>query len=285
MKIARVLVPAFVVCCFFSTVSQGQGIEFPVMKGYRIVSDYPVYTPDDLWDYINGAADAYLALGFTDLHINEYIKGKNNIKAEAYRFGSDVEAFGIYSLERSPGYEFITTGVQGYTEEGVLNFYKGEYYIKLMTHSKSKKVNESMRALGVMIADKIPGRNEFPELLGAFPVEGLLKNEETYLLDGVLGHDYLREAFRASYENGGDRFYIYIIDFKSAEESAAITGKLTETPVSTAADETEKYIITDGFNGVLYTARKGNRLIIISGLDDTKTALAERYLNSMVLSR
>lgn len=284
MKILRQLVPAFVVCCFFSTASQGQGIEFPVLKGYKTVSDYPVYTPDDLWDYINGAADAYLALGFTDLHINEYVKGKNKIKAEAYRFGSDVEAFGIYSLERSPGYEFITTGVQGYTEEGVVNFYKGEYYVKLMTHSKSKKVNESMRALGDMIADKISGRNEFPELLKAFPTEGLLKNEETYLLDGVLGHDYLRGAFRASYETGGDRFYIYILDFKSAEESAAIAGKLTETPVSTAADETEKYIITDGFNGILYAARKGNRLIIISGLDDTKTALAERYLN-MVLSR
>jgi len=284
MNIMKFLVPAFFACSFFSVASQGQGIEFPELKGYKTVSDYPVYTPDDLWDYINGAADAYLALGFTDLHINEYVKGKNRIKAEAYLFTSDAEAFGIYSLERSPGYEFINTGVQGYTEEGVLNFYKGEYYIKLMTHSKSKKVNDSMRALGDMIADKIPGRNEFPELLGTFPAEGLLKNEETYLLEGVLGHDYLRGAFRASYETGGDRFYIYIFNFKSAEEAAAIAGKLTETPVSTAADETEKYVITDGFNGVLYSARKGNRLIIISGLDTDKTAVAERYLN-MVLSR
>jgi len=284
MNVMKFLVPAFVAWFFFSTASQGQAIEFPALKGYKAVSDYPVYTPDDLWDYINGAADAYLALGFEDLHINEYVKGKNKIKAEAYRFLSDAEAFGIYSLERSPGYEFITTGVQGYVEEGVLNFYKGEYYIKLMTHSKSKKVNDSMRALGDKIAEIIPGTSEFPELLGAFPAEGLLKNEETYLLDGVLGHDYLRGAFRATYETGGDRFYIYIFNFKSAEEAAAIAGKLTETPVSSAADEAEKYVITDGFNGVLYAARKGNRLIIISGLDANKTAVAERYLN-MVLSR
>ncbi len=85
-------------------------------------------------------------------------------------------------------------------------------------------------------------------------------------------------------KTAGDRFYIYIFDYKSAEESAAIAGKLTETPVSAAADETEKYVINDGFNGVLYAARKGNRLIIISGLDADKTALAEKYLN-MVLSR
>jgi hypothetical protein len=284
MKILRLLAPAFILFSFFSPASTGQGIEFPALKGYRTVNDYPVYTPDDLWDYINGAADAYLSLGFTDLHINEYVKGKNTIKAEAYRFSSDAEAFGIYSLERSPGYDFISTGVQGYTEEGILNFYKGEYYIKLMTHSKSKKENESMRVLGDMIADKIPGRNEFPELLGAFPAEGLLKNEETYLLDGVLGHDYLRGAFRASYETGGDRFYIYIFNCKSSGEAAEIAGRLTETQVSTAADETEKYVVTDGFNGVLYAARKGNRLIIISGLDRDKTLLAEKYLN-MVLNR
>ena len=42
----------------------GQEGCFLTLKGYKTVSDYPVYTPDDLWDYINGAADAYLALGF-----------------------------------------------------------------------------------------------------------------------------------------------------------------------------------------------------------------------------
>lgn len=284
MNRTKLFISALIVYSVFSTVSLGQGIEFPALKGYRTVSDYPVYTPDDLWDYINGAADAYLALGFEDLHINEYVKGKNKIKAEVYRFSSDAESFGIYSLERSPGYQFISTGVQGYMEEGVLNFYKGQYYIKLMTHSKSRKVNESMRVLGDKIAEIIPGRNEFPELLGAFPAEGLLKNEETYLLDGVLGHDYLRGAFRATYETDGDRFYIYIFNCKSAEEAAAMSGRLTDTPVSATVEDVEKYVITDGFNGVLYAARKGSRLIIISGLESDKSVLAERYLN-MVLNR
>ena len=59
---------------------------FPELKSYRIIDDYPVYTPDDLWNYINGAADAYLMLGFIDLNIREYVKGKNSIKAEIYRF-------------------------------------------------------------------------------------------------------------------------------------------------------------------------------------------------------
>ncbi|MCK7531147.1 MAG: hypothetical protein MZV63_08950 [Marinilabiliales bacterium] len=112
---------------------------FPDLKGYKTVSDYPVYTPDDLWDYINGAADAYLALGFIDLNITEYVKGRTVIKAEIYRFGDDAEAFGIYSMERSPGYDFIQVGVQGYNEEGIVHFYKDRYYIKIMTPLQSQR--------------------------------------------------------------------------------------------------------------------------------------------------
>ena len=284
MNIIRFLFSIFIVSSLFSTVSKGQSVEFPQLKGYRIVNDYPVYTPDDLWDYINGAADAYLALGFNDLHINEYVKGKTRIKAEAYRFSYDAESFGIYSMERSPGYNFINTGVQGYMEEGVLNFYKGEYYIKIMTHSKSRRVNDLMKVLADKISEILPGKNEFPALLGAFPGKGLLKNQETYLLDGVLGHDYLRGAFRASYEVEGDRFDIYIFNSKSTEEAAAMVSRLSDTPMSATSDETEKFIIEDGFNGVLFAAQKNNRLVIISGLDTDKRILADSYLN-LILSK
>jgi hypothetical protein len=101
----------------------GQEGLFPTLKGYKAVNEYPVYTPDDLWNYIDGAADAYLALGFLDLNITEYKKGKKAIKAEIYRFGDDAMAFGMYSLERSPGYDFIQVGVQGYNEDGVVFLY------------------------------------------------------------------------------------------------------------------------------------------------------------------
>ncbi|MCU0377504.1 MAG: hypothetical protein MUC78_04525, partial [Bacteroidales bacterium] len=204
----------------------GQQEMFPALKGYKQVSDYPVYTPDDLWDYINGAADAYLALGFEDLHITEYIKGKQSLKAEIYSFGDEATAFGIYSLERSPAYNFIKTGVQGYAEDGVVNFYKGRYYVKIMTHSGSKKAAEAMRTLAEMIAERIEGDNEFPALLKLFPAQGLIANQETYIMEGVLGHDFLHDAFRASYELDNDRFEIYLFNSKDSDSIIDMVQKL-----------------------------------------------------------
>lgn len=254
---------------------------FPELSKYKIINEYPVYTPDDLWDYINGAADAYLALGFIDLEIREYKRGKSVIKAELYRFGDDARAFGIYSMERSPGYKFIQAGVQGYNEEGAVHFYKDRYYVKIMSHSGSKKVNDDMLNLAGLIASGIEGRNDFPSLLKLFPAEGRLMNQETYLLESVMGHDFLRGAFRVSYELDGDRFDIHLFDRSDEAETVVMASRLAGDAWS-PDDDVFKYAFEDGFNGVVHMARKGGRLILVSGLGFEKTALAERYIAKML---
>jgi len=254
---------------------------FPELKGYRSSSDYPVYTPDDLWNYINGAADAYLALGFIDLNISEYVKGKSSIKAEIYRFGDDSRAFGIYSMERSPGYNFIPLGVQGYKEEGLVHFYKGGYYVKIMSHSASKKVSGAMLELAGLISSRLEGSNQFPALLKQFPAAGLLQNQETYVLESILGHDFLRGAFRASYEVDGDRFDIYLFSREEPAEVAKMASRLAGDAWS-PDEEIFKYAFEDGFNGALHMARKAGTMIVVSGLGLDRTALAERYITMML---
>lgn len=110
---------------FISTASLAQDIVFPQLKGFKIKTDYPVYVPDNLWDFINGAADNYLANGFVDLHVTEYKKGKAVIKLEVYRHSENTLAFGIYSSERSPSFRFMNLGAQGYIADGSINFLKG----------------------------------------------------------------------------------------------------------------------------------------------------------------
>jgi hypothetical protein len=270
-----------VITVLFLSGLYGQEGLFPPLKGYKTVNEYPVYTPDDLWNYIDGAADAYLALGFLDLNITEYKKGKKAIKAEIYRFGDDAMAFGMYSLERSPGYDFIQVGVQGYNEDGVVFFYKDRYYIKIMTQSESKKVNESMKELAGLIATRIGGKNEFPALLKLYPSEGLVRNQETYILESVLGHEFLRGAFRASYEVDNDRFDVYLFNCKSPEEASAMATRLAGDAYAPGED-IFKYVFEDGFNGMLHMAQQRERIVIVSGLGTDKTPLADRYINSLL---
>ena len=66
---------------------------FPELSGYKKNTDFQVFLPDNLWDFINGAAETYLAYGFVDLHVAEYKKGKNVIKLEIYRHSDHTNGF------------------------------------------------------------------------------------------------------------------------------------------------------------------------------------------------
>ncbi len=131
----------------FSFSSFAQEITFPELQGFKKISDYPVYLPENLWDFIDGAADTYLALGFVDLHVAEYKKGKEVIKLEIYRHSDHTMAFGIYASERSSSYQFINIGSQGYFVDGVLNFFKGSYYVKIRTNSEKPKTLQAEESL------------------------------------------------------------------------------------------------------------------------------------------
>jgi hypothetical protein len=132
----------FLLFIFIGSVS-AQEFTFPELKGFKLITNYPVFGPDNLWDFINGAADTYVACGFVNLHVAEYKKGKNVIKLEIYRHSDYTMAFGIYSTERSPSFRFMNLGAQGYIADGSINFFKGDYYVKIRTYSKNEKVLQS----------------------------------------------------------------------------------------------------------------------------------------------
>src|SRR5512133_2278524 len=174
----KYILSSFVFLAFTSALI-AQELSLPELKGYKKVTSYPVFTPDNLWDFINGAADTYLAYCFADLHVAEYKKGKNVIKLEVYRHIDHTLAFGIYSTERSPSFTFLNIGAQGYSADGSLNFFQGNYYVKIRTYSKSEKTIKDSEALARQVSELLKGETSVPPLLALFPQNGKKVNEET----------------------------------------------------------------------------------------------------------
>ena len=267
---------------FFFT-SSVQELILPQLEGYKKVTDYPVFVTENLWDFINGAADVYLALGFENLHVAEYKKGKDAIKLEVYKHNNNTNAFGIYASERSSSFRFMNLGAQGYSVDGSINFFKGNYYIKIRTYSKKEKTLQAAATLARKVSEMLPGDSEMPAVLSLFPEQGKKKNEETYINESVLGHKFLSKAFRAVYEMGTDNFSIYIIQPETAEE----TYKTAETFMkSTGLEPSEtdsgKYMITDGYNGTVYLAWKDKTLVLISGLAKDQAEIADNYTSGIL---
>jgi hypothetical protein len=232
----------------FGSVS-AQEFAFSELEGYKRAINYPVFGPENLWDFINGAADTYLAYGFVDLHVTEYIKGKNIIKLEIYRHSDDIMAFGIYSTERSPSFRFINLGAQGYIADGAINFFKGNYYVKIRAYSKSEKTLQSTESLALKVANMLEGDTKMPAVLSQFPEIGKKPNEETYINESVLGHKFLNKAYKAIYELGNDNFSIFIMENSSPEEAKkSAEAYLAATGIDVVGSESGRYMLKDGYN-------------------------------------
>ena len=205
------------------------------------------------------------------------------IKAEVYQHSSNTLAFGIYSSERSPSFKFTNLGAQGYIADGSINFFKGNYYVKIRTYSKKEKVLQAEETLANRIAGLLPGTASMPEMLSLFPAEGKKANEETFINESVLGHSFLNKAFKAAYQIGNDEFSVFILDTaspetakKSSETYIASTGI---SPVETADN---KFMLMDGYNGTIFLSWKDKRIVIISGLAKDQAEIAERYTTEIL---
>lgn len=260
-----------------------QDFGFPELEGFKKITKYPVYSPSNLWDFINGAADTYLALGFVDLHVAEYKKGKEVIKLEIYKHSDQTMAFGIYASERSPSFRYLNLGSQGYSVDGMVNFFKGNYYVKIRTYSGKIKVLRAAETLAMKVAAMLEGTTDMPAMLSLFPADGRKANEETYINESVLGHEFLNKAFKAEYSVGSDNFSIFIIKYGSPIEAVQTTVKyLKAAGVDELMIDEGKLVFNDGYNGNVFLSVKDDKLVIISGLAKDQAEIAEKYTSEIL---
>ena len=260
-----------------------QDLNLPQLSGYKKYTNYPVYKQENLNVLIKDAADTYISYGFADLHVAEYKKGKNTIRLEIYRLGDNFMAFGIYSAERSSSARYLKIGAQGYITDGAINFFKGNYYVKISTGSNNEKIIQSAESLALRVADMLQGEAKMPALISQFPEIGKKLNEETYINENVLGHKFLNKAFKANYISGEDNFSIFIIENKSPEEViTTVETYLASVGMDSPGAGSGRYMIKDGYNGTIFLSWKENMIVIISGLSKDQSDVADRYTSEIL---
>jgi hypothetical protein len=245
---------------------------FPEMRACTPVFNYPVYHADDLWDYIDGAADNYLNYRFEDLHIAEYAKGKGKIffKVEVYRHASPLYAFGIYSSERSPDYHFIDMGTQGFQESGQIYFLKGPYYVKVISVDERSKEAKYLWTLAKLIEQHLEGPTGFPPELNWFPENGKVKNAERFISREFLGHEFFDSVFTARYDLEGKEFTAFISHRAGKESAKKILAQMYKSATGKVPANLREgdRMIKDGYNGNIYLIWKDNVLFGFQDIDD-----------------
>lgn len=275
----RIIVLVVVVCCMNKT--YGQDSPFPQISGWKCTQENIVYNANNLWDIIDGAADLYLEFNFVDLHIARYSQSDSfEVRVELYRHHSPADAFGIYSQERDTSYNFVPTGVQGYLEKGVLNFFAGVYYIKISSNQSGKDVQDALAMIGKTVETHLKQVTSWPWPLHLLPSTGRLINTEQYIAKNFLGYSFFNSAFVATYKDSIP-FKVFVMESETSGQAKETLDKYIKTVPKDAFDAFSKgrYIIHDPHHGLIEFILKNNHLGGVTGCSNEKTR--ERYIEEL----
>jgi hypothetical protein len=201
---------------------------FPGLEGWTKKGKPDLYTPDNLFEYINGAAEVFLSYDFVKLASLTYENNKeNSFTVDVYQHSSDRNGFGIYSQEKPQKGDFLNIGTQGYYEKGVLNFLKGGFYVKMSGFDLGDNDEKVLTTAAKALAKALEGSVDFPAVVKCFPGKGKIANSEAYINKNFLGHSFLHSAFVADYEIEGRKLQVFIIETGKPEAVEEILNNYT----------------------------------------------------------
>lgn len=175
--------------------------------GPWVVAEGPsTFTPDTLWEYLNGGAPRYQAHGFERLVHVRYQLGDDllaSVTADVYDMGSELGAFGIYRSIRPPDALDRSWGAEGYRSGIVAAAWKGEIFVHVAADDERPELIERMEMLVSRVCDEADGGVSPPAILDPLPPEGLIPYSERWVASDLLGHAALGGGVVATYEIDG----------------------------------------------------------------------------------
>jgi hypothetical protein len=120
-----------------------------------------------LFDYMNGGAELYLAYHFKDLAVGRYTLGSLELNVALYQMGSMNEAYGIFAF--AAGAKKIDLPGPNALSPNMLSFYRGRYYVRVLSQKVSKESAAAMVTLGKKVFAALPGSSNPPTEIKLLP--------------------------------------------------------------------------------------------------------------------
>lgn len=274
---------------FSEYLKEDTGLEsiLPFPEGWKVKGEVLRFQPENLFEFINGAAEIYLSYDFRSLITAEYIQEESpvSVSVEIYDMGNVKNAFGIYSAERFEDSNFINVGLQGYIEEEVLNFLMDRYYIKMFCFEGGDSSEEILKKFADEICRKVGAPGEWPEVLSYFPEENKIANSEKFFLRNFLGYGFFHNGYTASYLKDGLEFSCFIIEGKNQKDAEEMIKKFLNTRTEGTVEEKPwGFLVKDRYYHNIFIAQKGSYIAGVMKIKEGMEETGEDYLNSLLSS-
>jgi len=274
-KIVFSLISCF---CFVSILSAQTPTELksylPAVSGWSVSDDIEVFNRENLFQRINGAAPLFLENNFQEMTSMVYTKGDDYITIQAYRHATPIDAFGMYSSERSSEMTFYKIGGEAQGDNIGLYSFAGCIYLKMQANNESEEIGKALRAIATGLTAKIDPNVAHPGLFKYFPIENKLEHSEAYITSSYIGHEFLKGVYTCNYKIGDKQVQLFAIEAKNFGELMELGEKyFTFTKQTEIPEEGEIFIVKDKYNGDIPCIWEG--LYVVGIFDEEETGLGE----------
>lgn len=176
-------------------------------------------------------------------------------------------AFGIYAAERSPDEPYVSIGTEGYANQGALNFFQSQYYVKLQGFGEG--ADAALDTLARAISAKIGTSHEFPAVFNGMPTENRRAHSEQYIPNDPLGHTFLGPAYMVAYTLGGKESKVFVTIARDKPDAQRRFQQLKQNFVTTGqckdAPELGEGAIraSNSFEGSILALTKGHYVVLL----------------------
>ena len=203
-RILRLRLLALTVVAVMSIGTNGQIIasqSLPVMvagstpKGWQIFDEVKQFTPENLYEQINGRAAFFLAYDMIRMTYVSFVnseKASQFINLSIYNMATPTNAFGVFSAERSQGDSPLDLGRASYRTDANYFAWKGQYYIQIISSEATDEFQRIGMDLARKVTDFLLDSGEQVWGLTALPLTDRMPESVQYFKVDAMGLDFMR---------------------------------------------------------------------------------------------
>lgn len=201
------------------------------VDGWHLSKKEQAYDRETLYEYIDGGAELYLSYQFKSVITRTYSRqGQPDIVLDLFDMGTSEDAFGVFSHSRETVDSTFGQGSQ-YTE-GLLLFWKNNYYVSVLASPETAQSKKAVFELAKRIDESIPHEGPLPGIVALLPKQDLAEesiryfrhyvwlNSHYYIADeNILHIDKDTQAVLAKYGKKGKRHILLLVQYANIENA------------------------------------------------------------------
>ena len=200
---------AFCASCAGASARRGTGGDpaFRVLaeRGWTLAGPVRVFSPDTLYEEIDGEAELYLPYDFRSLKVavlSRREKPAVEVRVALFRHGSARDAWGVYSLHRFPGQQMTTVGPsEAIVSDASVDFVRGETFVQIGQGSPAVTRADLLEAAHG-VSDALEGPAGPPPEAAVVTIAAAVPGATVYQKRAILGYESLAPGYEARFLSG-----------------------------------------------------------------------------------